>query len=297
MIYKVRHKTRMRYAAPVANARFNLRLKPVAWPGQTISDVRLEMQPQAARVTDKPGPYLVTTTQIEFVEDLVDLTITSTFRAEVGPRDLPGAGPSVAQICREALLSRDISTISPAPYLFGSRLAGMDGAIGSWAQSFFAGDASILEAIRNLASRLHGEMTFSPGATDTGTAPQKAFAERKGVCQDFAHIMIMALRWQGIPAAYASGYLRTIPPPGKDKLVGADAMHAWVNVWCGSELGWVGIDPTNDCFVGGDHIQIAMGRDYADVAPVDGTFIGSAPQSMVSGVDVLVDEPAPASAN
>ena len=98
--------------------------------------------------------------------------------------------------------------------------------------------------------------------------------------------MIMALRAHSIPAAYVSGYILTRPPPGKEKLVGADAMHAWVDVWCGQALGWVGFDPTNNCLVSEDHIAIGMGRDYADISPIDGTFIGSAPQSMSSAVDV-----------
>ena len=98
--------------------------------------------------------------------------------------------------------------------------------------------------------------------------------------------MIAALCAHGIPTAYASGYLRTVPPPGRPRLIGADAMHAWVNMWCGSEAGWIGIDPTNDCMVSEDHIQIGMGRDYADVSPIEGNFVGSAPQAMRVSVDV-----------
>jgi transglutaminase-like putative cysteine protease len=133
---------------------------------------------------------------------------------------------------------------------------------------------------------VHREFVYQPGVTTSATSPEEAFASRRGVCQDFAHVMIVALRSQGVPAAYASGYLRTVPPPGKPRLVGADAMHAWVMVWCGRELGWVGFDPTNDCLARGDHILIAMGRDYADVAPIDGTFVGSPVQSLTSSVDV-----------
>jgi transglutaminase-like putative cysteine protease len=103
-------------------------------------------------------------------------------------------------------------------------------------------------------------------------------------------VIIIALRSLGIPTAYVSGYLRTLPPPGRARLIGADAMHAWVNVWCGRALGWIGFDPTNNCRAGTDHIPIGMGRDYADVAPLDGTFIGSAPQSMSTAVDVTLVE-------
>ena len=98
--------------------------------------------------------------------------------------------------------------------------------------------------------------------------------------------MIIAARAHGIPAAYVSGYLRTLPPPGQERLVGADAMHAWVNLWCGDELGWIGFDPTNDMLADTDHIFIGMGRDYSDVAPLDGTFRGSSEQTMFFSVDV-----------
>ena len=96
----------------------------------------------------------------------------------------------------------------------------------------------------------------------------------------------MVLRGVGLPAAYISGYLRTVPPPGKPRLVGADATHAWVVIWCGPERGWIGFDPTNACLVGGDHIITAMGRDYADVAPIDGVFTGQEGQKIEVSVDV-----------
>jgi transglutaminase-like putative cysteine protease len=107
------------------------------------------------------------------------------------------------------------------------------------------------------------------------------------VCQDFAHIMIIAARAHGIPAGYVSGYLRTEPPPGQPRLVGADAMHAWVNLWCGDRLGWIGFDPTNGTVARADHIFIAMGRDFADVSPLDGVVHGGGDQTMTVAVDVV----------
>jgi transglutaminase-like putative cysteine protease len=136
-------------------------------------------------------------------------------------------------------------------------------------------------------AKFRAEFRFDGGATGTDTPPAVAFAARHGVCQDFAHILIVAARAWGLPAAYVSGYLRTLPPPGQPRLAGADAMHAWVNLWCGEELGWIGFDPTNDMIAGSDHIFVAMGRDYADVAPMDGVFHGAAGQAMEVAVDVL----------
>ncbi|MET0677785.1 MAG: transglutaminase family protein, partial [Bradyrhizobium sp.] len=126
--------------------------------------------------------------------------------------------------------------------------------------------------------------------TDVETPLSQAFVSRRGVCQDFAHIMISGLRGIGLPAAYVSGYLRTIPPPGQPRLQGADATHAWVAVWCGGAIGWIGFDPTNDLIVANDHIVLAMGRDFSDVSPVDGIIVGSRKQKLNVAVDVIVVE-------
>lgn len=290
MIYTVLHKTAMRYAKPVKEARFNLRLKPFAWQGHNVSQATITVSPKPSRITETAGPYLVNTMRSEFADDLEQLEIISSFTVDVGVTRPGHAGLPLTQLRQAVISSRDLSPLAPAPYAFGSRIAGTDAAIGAWAEQGLhgdlAGDPHVLDLAQALATKLYREFAYRPGATTSTTPPLEAFHARHGVCQDFAHILIVALRWLGIPAAYASGYLRTLPPPGQVKLVGADAMHAWVNVWCGEELGWIGVDPTNDCLVGPDHVQIAAGRDYADVAPIDGTFIGAAPQVMRSSVDV-----------
>jgi transglutaminase-like putative cysteine protease len=110
---------------------------------------------------------------------------------------------------------------------------------------------------------------------------------RRGVCQDFAHIMISGLRGLGLPAAYVSGYLRTLQRGDAPRLEGADAMHAWVMIWCGDEVGWFGLDPTNNMFAGDDHIVLAIGRDYSDVAPIDGVVFASGGQQLDVSVTVI----------
>jgi transglutaminase-like putative cysteine protease len=124
------------------------------------------------------------------------------------------------------------------------------------------------------------------GATTTSTTPPMSFALRRGVCQDFAHIMIAGMRGLGLPAAYVSGYLRTAQLPHEDKLEGAGAMHAWVLVGCGDDVGWRGLDPTNGIFAGDDHVVLAIGRDYADVAPIDGVIFASGGQRLEVSVSV-----------
>jgi len=121
---------------------------------------------------------------------------------------------------------------------------------------------------------------------DSTTTPPMSFALRRGVCQDFAHIMISGLRGIGLPAAYVSGYLRTLPRTDPTRLQGADAMHAWVLLWCGSATGWIGLDPTNAVLASEEHVVLAIGRDYTDVAPMDGVVLGSGGQRIDVSVNV-----------
>jgi transglutaminase-like putative cysteine protease len=145
----------------------------------------------------------------------------------------------------------------------------------------------VLDLLLALGRDLHGLMQFDPGATTVETAPEEAFLARHGVCQDYAHVLIAGLRAVGVPAGYVSGFLRTLPPPGRDRLEGADAMHAWVRAWTGADMGWVEYDPTNDLLVGQDHIRVAVGRDYGDVSPVRGILRHAGTQQVRQMVDVL----------
>ncbi|RIV91431.1 transglutaminase family protein [Aurantiacibacter xanthus] len=290
MIYEVSHRTTISYGVPVSQARFNIRLRPYGWPGQAIIAQKLEFGPQPDEWRDEVGPYCVNRSVIGYSGRLSELVIESRFTVDIDKRPPADDGPMLRQLRQEALGTRDLSVLSPAPYLFASRIADANSAIGDWAGDLMSSEQPIVTAASAVMNAIHRDFAYRPGATSSATPPAEAFARREGVCQDFAHVMIVALRSQGIPAAYVSGYLRTEPPPGQERLVGADAMHAWVAVWCGAQLGWIGFDPTNDCLALGNHILIAMGRDYADVSPIDGTFVGSAPQNMATAVDVIAQD-------
>ena len=286
MIYKVNHVTKLTYPSPVSKARFNVRLTPRLWVGHVMRDYRLTMTPEPEVNEHKFGPYWVNTTAMSFAEPLASLEIESEFMIDIPPSVEVSGSEEVALVRAQALEEQDLADWSPAPYLFASRIARMSEAIADWGALHLSRSAGIVESVSALMAAIHSEFAYAPGKTSFDTPPQDAFDARHGVCQDFTHVMLIALRSYGIPAAYVSGYLRTLPPPGKEKLVGADAMHAWVNVWCGKRLGWIGFDPTNNCLAREDHIPIGMGRDYADVSPLDGTFIGNAPQRMATAVDV-----------
>ncbi|RWX79098.1 transglutaminase family protein [Neorhizobium lilium] len=162
-----------------------------------------------------------------------------------------------------------------------------DPAIAAYARALVTPGQTVREMAVALCSRIHKDFTYDAKATTVDSTPAQAFKIKRGVCQDFAHIMIVALRSLGIPAGYVSGFLRTTPPPGKERLEGADAMHAWVRVWCGDATGYLELDPTNNIQAGSDHIVVAYGRDYADVAPVIGVLKGYGNQKIVQAVDVV----------
>lgn len=287
MTYHVRHRGRLGYRQPIKDARLNLRLEPVDWPGQTVRNYSLTTDPQPDERADHPGPYLVNVATLSFKEPVQNLLLLSQFDVEVAPPPLPTSTPTIAALREEAQEERELSPLAPAPYLFASPMAALDEGIAAWAAPHLAPDRQVLDATQSLSAAIHAEFSYIPGSTTSRTLPAEAFGKRRGVCQDFAHVLIVALRTHGIPAAYVSGYLRTLPPPGREKLVGADAMHAWAAVWCGHDTGWIGVDPTNNRLAREDHIVVAMGRDYSDVAPVDGVFVGSPAQGTHFGVDVI----------
>jgi transglutaminase-like putative cysteine protease len=185
-----------------------------------------------------------------------------------------------------AFASHDLSPNSPTHYLFPSRQVSLDPEIRAYAAESFKPGRMVLDGSIDLMRRIKADFVYEIGATTASTTPPMSFALRRGVCQDFAHIMISGMRGLGLPAAYVSGYLRTQSAPA-DKLTGADAMHAWVLVWCGDDAGWIGLDPTNGIFAGDDHVVLAIGRDYADVAPIDGVIFASGGQRLAVSVSVI----------
>jgi len=288
MIYDIRHVTRFDYGAPVKFARCNLRLKPIDWPGQRVEEHGLTVEPTGRLAPARAEAGLAHVTRLTIDHPVERLAIESRARVTVD-RLVPvpdASDPTLGEIAAMARASTDLSAAGPAAYLYPSPLIPLDRAIGDWCAPDLDPGRNALEAGIALARRIQREFVFDGAATLVDTPPAEAFAARRGVCQDFAQIMLTGLRAAGLPAAYASGYIRTIPPPGQPRLVGADATHAWVLLWCGPARGWVGLDPTNGIWMAEDHIVVAVGRDYAEIAPVDGVVLGSGAQAMHVSVDV-----------
>ena len=170
-------------------------------------------------------------------------------------------------------------------FLYDSRHCQRGRAFMEFAKDTVVDNCSFVECVQRLNTKIFRQMEYSPEATQVSTKPAEALARRQGVCQDFAHIAISCLRSLGVPARYVSGYLLTHPALGKEKLIGADASHAWISAYAGN-LGWIDFDPTNNLVPGLEHITVAWGRDYADVAPIHGVFVGGGLTQLSVSVDV-----------
>lgn len=288
MIYEIRHITTYKYDSPVAAAACSLRLLPRSDDGQQTLDSGLEITPRPADASERRDFFGNRVTAVRIDTPHRELRIAALSRVSVRRPSTPAPGltPAWEAIRAAAPAVRSLESTSPAHFLFPSRQVALHAPATEWAAASFAYGRPILEAASDLMARINGDFRYQKEATEVSTTVPEAFAARKGVCQDFAHVMISALRGLGLPAAYVSGYIRTQPPPGKARLVGADASHAWVSVWCGPEFGWLGLDPTNNQHVGDDHIVVASGRDYADVSPIDGVFVGSGAHQLNVSVDV-----------
>jgi transglutaminase-like putative cysteine protease len=288
VIYDIRHVTRFDYGRPVAFARCNLRLKPILWSGQRVERYALAVTPAGHTSPALAEAGLANVTRLVVTERVRNLTIESVSRVVVDRMvPVPQADdPTLAEVAALARANRDLSPAGPSAYLYPSPLIPLDADIAAWCAQDLDPDRNALEAGIALARRIQRDFAFDPTATLVDTPPREAFLKRRGVCQDLTQIMITGLRAAGLPAAYASGYIRTIPPPGQERLIGADATHAWVMLWCGPARGWVGVDPTNGIWMAGDHVIMAVGRDYAEIAPIDGIVLGSGAQKMDVSVDV-----------
>jgi len=292
VIYDIRHVTSYSYESPVSFARCALRLEPKAGDGQVLISHAIDIRPRPDERNHRRDFYGTLTENVLIEAAHKHLRIDSRSRVSVERRshDRAADSPPWEQVREHAFTAASLGPSSPVGYVFASALVPVLSPVTAYAAASFPQGGGILAGAADLMRRIRSEFKYDPKATVISTPLTEVFERRHGVCQDFAHVMIAGLRGLGLPAAYISGYIRTIPPPGKPRLQGADATHAWVSVWCGGELGWVGFDPTNDLMIGNDHIVLAMGRDFSDVSPVDGIIVGSPKQKLGVAVDVLLVE-------
>lgn len=289
MLYDIRLNLEYDYDAPVHGGRHHIRVAPATVSGvQRVIASSLTVDPSPARQTAFLDFFGNSVASIVLTEPHNHLNVRLSARVQVDdvtpPADL---SPPVSELGRAISQYWSIAPASPQHFLAASPRVPVAPEITDYVREVTADHQTVLSVATALCMAIHRDFEYDPKATDVETRPIQAFNLRKGVCQDFAHVMIAGLRGLGIPAGYVSGFLRTNPPPGKPRLEGADAMHAWVRAWCGQHLGWVEFDPTNAMIAGADHICIGHGRDYADVSPIVGVLRTHGSHETKQSVDVL----------
>jgi transglutaminase-like putative cysteine protease len=289
MLYDVKLELHYDYESPVQGGRHLIRVTPVSMPKiQRVVAASLTLDPKpnhTTRFADFFGNS-VTTAAYDGWHEHLDVRLSARVMVEDvhSPADL---SPTLGNLADEVTRLWSLTADSPHHFLSASPRVAFDRDITEYAQRSVARTGSVQAAALDLCLSIHKDFGYEPGSTDVGTSPSEAFLLKKGVCQDFAHVMISGLRGVGIPAGYVSGFLRTIPPKGKPRLEGADAMHAWVRAWCGQHAGWIEFDPTNAMVAGPDHITIGHGRDYSDISPIVGVLKTSGSQETTQAVDVI----------
>ncbi len=289
MLYDIGLTVTYAYDSPAIAGRHLLRLTPAELPGaQRRVSAMLEVTPEPAERRGFVDFFGNAAEEVAFRAAHAEIAFRVSARVErLAQAPALDISPDMARLAAEVAAWRGLGPDSPHHFLGASpRIPRLPEAT-AFARERLAPDMTAMAAVRAVGAALHEAMTYDPKATSVNTTPAEALALRRGVCQDFAQVMIAALRGVGVPAGYVSGFLRTVPPKGRARLAGADAMHAWVRAWCGWELGWVEYDPTNALVVGADHIEVARGRDYGDVAPVTGVLRISGAQTTEQAVDVL----------
>jgi transglutaminase-like putative cysteine protease len=299
--YRVVHRTHYQYDSPVSASYGVAHLHPRETPRQQTYSSTLTIDPFPEHYRERRDFFGNRAAHFTVLEPHRDLTVTATSLVDV--RDGPGLSEALGDLRWEQARDRlhadtSAETLEARQFVLASPAATPSVAAVEYARPTFRPERLLAESLEELCGRLHTEFEFAPGSTTISTPVDEVVARRAGVCQDFAHLTISALRGLGLAARYVSGYLETDPPPGQDRLVGADVSHAWVSVFV-PEVGWVDIDPTNGQFVNHRYVTVAWGRDYADVPPLKGViYTESEGQKLEVTVDVTTvpdDDPALAS--
>lgn len=289
MLYDITLSIRYDYVVPADSGRQILRLAPRHLPGvQHVHAHHLAVEPEADERYEQVDFFGNRQCDVVFHSPHSHLCYRLAARVErYGRGPSLDFSPALDRLASELSAIRQMDGDQPIHFLGPSQRVPADPVFRDYAAGCLRPGMSVQQAVLAIGAALNRDMTFDAEATDVSTPVRHAFDQRKGVCQDFSHMMIACLRSLGIPAGYVSGFLRTLPPEGKERLEGADAMHAWVRAWCGQEAGWVEYDPTNALMVDQDHIVVAYGRDYSDVAPVKGVLRSSGSQATSHAVDVI----------
>jgi transglutaminase-like putative cysteine protease len=290
VIYRIVHATEYLYGAPVSTSHHELHLLPRLSAHQHARGETLQISPAPGLRRDRVDVFGNRCTHVEIWEPHRRLSVVSRAEVEViPPPPLGGEGARVDRpweaVRDDARQPRTPGGLEAAGLVFASPYVPIDAEAGAYAAVSFTPGRPLLAAALELTARIHADFTYDAEATTVATPVAEVLRQRRGVCQDFAHLQIACLRALGLPARYVSGYLSTTPPPGRERVVGADASHAWVQVFS-PDAGWIALDPTNDAVVTDRHVTVAWGRDFGDVTPIRGVIMGGGRHDLQVSVDV-----------
>lgn len=290
MRYKITHITKYDYAARVSQCYNQAFVIPRVTPRQKVNASRVSVSPYPGNTSQHSDYFGNPTYFFDIQRPHKNLQITAQSEVEVAEVSTVANfdfGITYGETLEYMSASKTQNILKAREYLLNSPMIKSSNELAEYAMPSFEKNRSLKSCVSDLTSRIFDEFTYDPTSTTIATPIKEVLQNKRGVCQDFAHLQIGCLRSVGIPARYVSGYLETLPPPGKEKLVGADATHAWLAYFSPDE-GWVEFDPTNNTLAKHQHIVTAFGRDYYDVTPLKGVIYGGGESPILSvSVDVM----------
>lgn len=290
--YRIVHQTRYTYQSLVTLSQQYLHMSPRSFCYQDVLSHEVRIEPEPAEYADSADYFGNSTRYITITAPHQELLVHAEFTVAVRPRHSAAAISATLpwETVRDELRQFQAGdALEPLHFLYASPHVICSTDLAQYALISFTPGRPHLDAALDLTKRIYDDFEFDGEATDISTPLEQVLTDRRGVCQDFAQLMIGCLRSLGLPARYVSGYLLTHPPAGQPRLIGADASHAWVSVFC-PELGWVDFDPTNGCLVQYEHITLGWGRDFSDVTPMRGIVLGGGKHGLQVSVTVSVSE-------
>ena len=287
MKYKISHTTRYGYVDSASLSHNELFLTPRNTSVQTCTSERITLLPLPSTLSRRKDYFgnTVTHTTIDIPHAFLEIIAVSEMSLSLPPVIPADQTPAWDQVKERLWQHETLEDLDAFQFVFASPMIPVNNRYAQWVRDIFSPGKPILQAALGLTQKIFTEFKYDPQATTTTTPLETSFDLKRGVCQDFAHILIACLRSLGLAARYVSGYLHTLPPPGRQKLVGADASHAWVSLYIPG-TGWIDLDPTNNVIPTDQHLTLGWGRDYSDVTPVKGTVLGGGQHQLKVTVDV-----------
>jgi transglutaminase-like putative cysteine protease len=287
MTYRIVHRTTYTYQQPVSFGTHAAYLIPRSQPHHLCTSHELVVTPAPTSLRERSDYFGNTFAFFTVQEPHEELNIEARSRVVVdGPSvTWPESAPAWDEVARALPSDLSEAGLDAYQFTFESPRIRLGSAFAAYATSSFSPARPLTEALLELTARIHEDFHFDPKGTNVRTSPEEVLRSRRGVCQDFAQLQIACVRSLGLAARYVSGYIRTYPPAGRPRLVGADASHAWVSVYCPG-AGWLDVDPTNNVIPSESHVTLAWGRDYGDVSPVRGVIVGGRDHKLQVGVDM-----------